>query len=650
MVRTIQINNQRIKLNQQDVLGVGGEATVVQIGKQLAVKLYHKPSSARSNKLTDFINAGMTLPSQVCAPQDLAYDSQGRKVLGFSMRKIPKAFEVVQKLSSKKFRRASPQFNGQYITDVFIDAYATTQILHQQKLIVGDYNDLNVMFGLTTPRMIFLDVDSFQFGKHPCMVGTENFLPPELYNIDLSEKPYFDPIHDWYAFWCMYIRSLLMVHPYGGFHPDYKSLQQRALAKVTVFDDRVKYPKVGFSPGLLNGTLMQITDSFFKQGHRATPPIEALQEYRDSLVECRSCGVMHPAERASCPQCATINMVQIHRKVKIIKAPGKRDVEREEILSTSTGHFVWYKVCGKNIFAIAREGVEYVLYYKTRSGVRGEVLFPAGKNDRPKFDIFSGRYLVVSREPEDQMVQIYDLKDGVNRIESRATDEFYGRRIFACTEDHLYRLQQGILYRGKMLSIGLYVEEKVTTCIRNQTWFSASPNGDSIFGCQRFFNEMKFFLHRFDRKKTGEYFDVKLEGFVEEATILDVSVRFTASHVLFLVKTERNGRTYTDVFVISQDNGKVISHYCVEAMPSDTHRHIHGKAFAKPTGTNGMILHATDEGIVQGIVGDNQIDREMLIPEAEQFVREEDSLVHYDKGILVVGDKDIAYLTIKNGK
>lgn len=653
MVRTVVIDGKKYQIDQLHVLGSGGEATVVQVNSW-AVKIYHKINSARVEKLRDFVQKSPGLPQNVCAPQHLVHDSTGRKVIGFAMRCMSRGqHEVVQMLSSKKYRRTNPKYNSRFITDLFIADYKTTEQLHSASIIIGDNNDLNKMFDLYKPVPIFIDVDSFQFNNYPCMVATEAYLDPALYNVDLGSKCYFNALHDWYAFWAMYIKSLIMVHPYGGVHNQYRSIPQRALHRVTIFDSSVRYPKAGLNIDILSDDLKAVTERIFAKGDRLKPEMELLREYRDSLIKCGSCLTLYPGERNSCPQCSTVNTQQIQRRVNVVQAPGKRTVNVQELLFT-LGNFVWFKQYRHKIFAIAREqriggagGPPQVYSLHCRDGtqiIRQDLMAANGIN--PRFDMFGGRYLVVNTDQSDNKITIYDTQGKLTKIDEKLCDDFHGRRMFACSKDHLMRIQNGFLHRGYVHpTLKTYVELQVFGFMKNQTWFVASPIDTSIFGFQRFFNNMQFFMMRFDRKKQEQH-TINLPSLEQNESILSVSVRFAVSSILFLMKTEIRGKTYVRVFVIHLDDGHLISHYRVESLPSDTHRNIHGKAFAKPSGTNGFILHPTDDGIVQETIGNNRIENQTLLGETEQFVADGDSVLQYQQGIIVVGDKTVNYLTI----
>lgn len=155
---------------------------------------------------------------------------------------------------------------------------------------------------------------------------------------------------------------------------------------------------------------------------------------------------------------------------------------------------------------------------------------------------------------------------------------------------------------------------------------------------------MRFFTFRFDRKPNGEFWYPPINSKLQvNESILDVSLRFSGSSVLFLLKTEIAGKTFTHCFVLREDD--VQRYYKVDAVSSDTHRNIHGKAFAASKDAF-VILHPTDEGVVQEVVDQSSKSSFSLLSETEQFVSESDTIDQYRSGLLVTGDKMINYLTI----
>lgn len=633
MQRIVVIDRKKVKLDASKTLGVGGEGTVVQVGND-AVKIFHQPRASRTEKLRDFFRLG-NLPSTVCAPLKLVYDSTGKRVVGYLMRRLSPQYEVVQMLASKKYRRRHPSVTSETVTDIHLSGYGTIRELHKLGIIIGDNNDLNALFWKT--KMVYIDPDSFQFGQYPCAVGTENFLDPRLYDVQLATKPRFRKLDDWYAWFVMYIRSLLMVHPYGGVHKKHKTIPQRAIARVTFQDASVKYPKAGLNPDLMNDSLAEMFDKMFGQGERFVPNRDVFIDYRNSLKTCLSCKTMYPSEKSTCPQCAKVNTQQIQRQVKVVKAPGKRTVNSEILISTP-GQIIWRHLSGRLVYVIAHEKQMLVLYrYAPNTALVRMELFPL--KGSPKFDMF-GRHLVYGN---GNQIRIFDVAGdkATDTGQKHSVDSYQGEPAFACSKDHLLRLSQGFLFRSTFESrFGNFTNDNVAAVSRDQTWITASTHSTMVFGCQRFFETLKFFTYRFDPTQLWYSPIANLQA---NESIIDVSTVFTGSVILMMLKTEIKGRTYTHRYLLHKD--KVQSHTKIESISSDLYANIHGKAFGVAKDAKVVILHPTDDGVVQETI-DNGQSQAVLLSETAQFVSGSDLIDQYASGILVTGDQSVNCLTI----
>ncbi len=636
MKKTIIVDNKKIKLSPSDILGVGGEATVVQAGN-VAIKLFHKPTSSRTEKLKDFL-ALSKLPSTVCAPMKLAYDSNSHQVVGYVMQMLSPQYKVIQALSSKKFRRQHPSISSSTITNTLLSGYDTITTLHKMGIVIGDNNDLNALFWKS--RMVYIDADSFQLRHHPCVVGTENFLDPRLYDVELKSKPHFRPFDDWYSWFVMYIRSILMVHPYGGVHKQFKTVPQRAKARITFLDSEVKYPKAGLHPDLLNDDLKSLFDKMFYQGNRFIPPRNAFVDYCDSLKDCSSCGTMYPSGNASCPQCSKVNTQQIQRQVRVVKKPGKRTINSETIISTP-GQIIWQHLSGRTVYVIANEKGNLILYiHAPNTNLKKMKITPLIGS--PKFDLFGDKYLIYNDGMSDQL-SILDISGDkiVDTSHNLHVDSYNGERTFACSKEHLFRISQGYIFRSTFDSrFRQFTNDNITAVSLNQTWITASRHSTLLFGCQRFFESLKFFTYRFN---PTQLWYSPISSLKENESVIDVNTVFTTSAVLLLLKTEIKGKTYVHVYGLHED--KIKFHFRVDSISSDLYRNIHGKAFGISSESTAVILHPTDDGIVQESIkeGKNQAS---LLSETDPFVSESDQIDQYANGILVTGDQTVNYLTI----
>ena len=343
---SVKIGGKSVRLDTKNVIGVGGEATVFHHNNQ-AVKIYLDASKQRDQKLRAMLTRVRSLPEQVIAPQQLVMDSTQRQAIGFTMRLLDNSYIEARQLSIKKFR-ALAGLTTQDIVRLFLNTHQTLQHIHNAGLVVGDFNDLNLMF--KESEMLFIDVDSFQFDSFPCIVGTEAFLDPQLYDKDLSLDTFFSPENDWYSFAVLLFKSLVLTHPYGGVHPSLNLLTIRAVNGITVFDSDVKYPRIAYSPDLLSDEMGQLFDEWFKQGKRGVFPEKILNDYAVTAKICSNCQATYPNNRSRCPMCSTVVPVIVPEKVHF------------ETLLQTEGEIIAWNLLGQTLRLLTHENGKVVFY------------------------------------------------------------------------------------------------------------------------------------------------------------------------------------------------------------------------------------------------------------------------------------------------
>ena len=314
----VYLAGQRVRVSPSASIGKGGEADVFDIGQGLALKLFKDakhPDVAGSAweefAATDRLAVHQTklpafpggLPDRVIAPRALATDRKsGGRIVGYSMRLVSGA-ELIYRVSEPRFRHNG--CSGNRIVEVLADLHATVTGIHRAGVVIGDFNDLNVL--VEGPRAWVIDADSFQFGTYGCTVFTQRFVDPLLCDAS-AVAPVLEGHHgidsDWYAFNVLVMRSLLCCGPYGGvFKPkDTKrrvAHSARPLRRITVFDPEVVYPKPAIRYDVLPDDLLAHFQRVFRDDARGAFPIDLLDELR--WTRCNQCGSEHA--RAVCPRC-----------------------------------------------------------------------------------------------------------------------------------------------------------------------------------------------------------------------------------------------------------------------------------------------------------------------------------------------------------
>lgn len=611
----VMIDSKRVKLNDRSVIGVGGEATVFR-HKGQAVKIYAAPTPERGQKLKAM--SALVLPSAVIAPQDVVYDERGRQIVGFTMRLLDAGSTEIRKLSTKN-TRAQMGITGRDVAGLFLHAHATLRALHAQGVVVGDLNDLNLMF--SGHEVAYIDADSFQFGIYPCIVGTEAFLDPALYGVDLSKGCTFKPENDWYSFAVLLFKSLLLAHPYGGVHPSLHLLTARAQARVSVLDSSVQYPRIAYPPDILSDDLAQVFHEVFTQGQRDIFPERTLQDYSANLTACPSCGITYPSNRARCPICSTVQ--------PITHVP----MSAARTLLHTNGAIVAWSVSGETIRAVAYEGDRAALYTVMPHGApRRTALFEALPNAAYHF---MGDMLVVSPGDGDALFIVDTGGAAASGVHQTTTGLYSGRTpIFGANERSLYRLAGGYLMRGTM-QYGQWVEQPVLAISEGQTWLRVAPDAERVFGCFRITTTHASGLendYRFWLLDSTTHIDIVLPPLDAGEWLIDMEVKFASASLLLARHTAYNGAERVRLDEIAFD-GRVLTSTISSTGDFEP---LGAHAYAR-----GVVLLATDSGIIQ-----QKLDTgaRRTFTQTEPFVRHGGALHPYTGGLIAISDNRIVLL------
>lgn len=630
----VTINSRSYFLDKSLVIGTGGEATVYDLSSLVkapfpqVAKIYHQPTAKRAGKIQDLIQANVSLPETVIYPLSLVYGTTSRSaVLGFTMRKLDPGNEPLASLMKRNFRAAN-NVTTKDVAGVFLNGFDTLAAIHQARLVVGDLNDQNEMFNLLKLLVFYLDVDSFQFGAYPCMVGTEEYLCPDLYGVDLSRRPAFRVEYDWYSFLVLLFRSLVGVHPYGGIHPKIPTLTKRSVERVPVWDSVVTPPKVALSFDFIDDGLMQVFERVFIRGERFILQKQTIEDYSGSLIECSRCRAWYPRQRRTCPGCSakTVMVMQVKKAVAGVKS--------EEVIVT-TGRIIFYKVLGETIFCLANERGQVVIYAKKPGQpISRQGLFSYRRGAR--YEIFA-HYLVVCPDPVLEQLEIYDPTNPGQALLRTTTEVFGGgHAVFAGSREHLYRIAGATLLKGDIQFGNQLVERSAATTMKNQTWLVVSPNnrtGDEmVLGFHRVIKDYFYFL-----VIGGSHFDIAVSALEEGERLLETSVRFASDSVLLLRRTRKNGVDLVRIETIGRD-GKVVVSIRQEAKQLPLYANLHGKAYA-----HGVVLHPTDDGIVQERLADQ---RQTRLDATAAYIDAGDALVSFGDGLLVVKEDRLLLLTM----
>jgi|GEM_PF-367815 len=333
MIISALIDGRPYTFNTEDesqVIGEGGEAIVMKWippreftaehgNVDFLVKLFFKKTeeqiaadTIRQQKFLHFPR----LPRNAISPVSLVRDARTNRIIGFVMPRVTNVVSLIE-LTDADYRRE----NGitlVRVLKIIKNLHMLIEGVHQAGVVIGDFNDKNVLVNLKTHEVFLIDVDSAQWGPWQSLVATAEFSDPTLLDEDQNLRPgaRYSPASDWYSFTVMVYQLLTLTHPYrDGVHRPQQvkgkpiahrlRFAQRIPTRVTVFDSTVhldESDKDIIPPERLPEEFCQYMVQVFVKDRRDIPfPVVLLTTFR--WMRCRNCGCEHGRYTCPAPNC-----------------------------------------------------------------------------------------------------------------------------------------------------------------------------------------------------------------------------------------------------------------------------------------------------------------------------------------------------------
>lgn len=217
---SVQIAGKRTALGKS--LGRGGEGDVYALADcaNLAVKVYKETlRRSREAKVRAMVESRLADKTTLVAfPSAVATDGSGA-FAGFTMRLVS-GYRPIHELYSPKSRKIQfPKADYRFLVQVAQNVARAVATVHQAGCVIGDFNHSGVLVA-SNATVALIDADSFQFQlngrSYPCVVGTEDFTPPELHGKNLAQVER-TRTHDNFGLAVAIFQLLAMgKHPYMG--------------------------------------------------------------------------------------------------------------------------------------------------------------------------------------------------------------------------------------------------------------------------------------------------------------------------------------------------------------------------------------------------------------------------------------------------
>jgi H/ACA ribonucleoprotein complex subunit 3 len=620
----IYINQKKIKLSPRASIGKGGEADVFKIGNDKAVKVFKVPShpdyqgspfeqQAAGERLkehqTKLRQFPQNLSSSVMKPEELATDRSGQQIVGYTMPFLKDTTPLL-KYGDRSFRFSSG-IDHQTIIEIFRHLHGIIKQIHAVQVVIGDFNDLNILIKDTQPYLI--DADSYQYGQFLCRVYTSRFVDPLLCD-DRENKPILSLPHnfnsDWYAFTVMLMQCLLFVDPYGGvYKPKNKQHRiphtARPLKRITVFHSEVKYPKPALPYDILPDDLLQYFHQCFERDQRGEFPQQILGNI--SWRKCQHCGLEYAT--ISCPNCTQIQQLKPITPVTV----------RGTVTCTQI-----FRTQGVILTARLQEKLAWLYYDRGQFKREDDRVIFAGELDKQTKFWLDRESALIGKQ--GQVI----ILNSANNAERIATDSYHNLPVLNCNQWGRYWL-----YNGQLLKEAKLGQEYIGDVLAGQTQFWL---GDKFgFGYYSAGNLRVAFV--FDAKTQGINDQIKLPPW--QGQVIEANCIFSNHLCWFFLSIQTQGKLINKVFVI-EENGQIIAQTEAEKASHSWLSQIHGHC-----AVNNFLLAVTDEGIIRLEVQNNQIVKTKEFPDTEPFIDASCQLIPSAQGLYVISQQEIKLLQIK---
>lgn len=621
-MKKILINGTPLMVDPDAAIAQGGEADIFDLRNGFVLKLYkradhpdflgfpeeqHKAEDRLRRQQMKLPAFPKGLPARVVAPCDLALEKKSKNIpgmiVGFTMPYI-RGTELLR-YGQRNFRQGIP--SGE-VTEIFRDLHGLVADLHRHGVVIGDFNDLNVLVQGRTTHLI--DADSFQFGPYLCLAYTECFVDPLLCDSAATRpvlaKPY-TPNSDWYAFLVMLIKSLLCVDPYGGVYRPKQGVKippfSRPLHRITIFHPEVQYPKPAIPYGVLPDDLLDYCHRVFEKDERGTFPFHLFETLE--WTTCSGCGIEHA--RSVCPRCSIA--APAHLKATIFRGT----IDATEIFRTS----------GRILAArLSLNGTPQWLHHEGGSYRResGEIVMSGSLIPRARYRLSGARTVLGHAD------KVVILGTGKN-VRQLAVDTVGSAPMFDATAERVFWVENGRLQRENRFG-----SETIGTVLNNQTLFWI---GDTFgFGLYRAGGLSVAFV--FDADEGGLKDTVKLPPF--HGRILDADCVFGTDRAWFLMETLENGKRINRAIVIHR-SGSVEAMEALEANDDSWLATIHGACTIGEA-----LLKPTDDGILRVEIKHGRIIKTRAFPDTASVVDSASQLLAGRDGVYVVTAQAITRL------
>ena len=317
-----------ITITDKNYKAAGGEASIYVNGGTV-FKLYHDPTK-KNLPIQKILELGKITNPNVITPKDVVYDASTGEPLGYTAPYVDNV-EPLLKLFTRTFKNDNNINPGQ-IADLVKQLQLATDDIHKANCLIVDFNELNVLVGVTTPTLIpwFIDTDSYATPTFKATAIMDSVRDRRVSTLDANGKLVYNPdsMSDWYSWAILSFWLYTNIHPFRGNHANYrpKDKQKQMDDNVSVLHPGVRVPPSVNDFAVIPARHMAYFKDVFVNNNRSVPP------YADSTVP-----------------------ITVPNTIVILKGTNKLDVIQIEAFSESIIHVQYimdliYVITNKRIY------------------------------------------------------------------------------------------------------------------------------------------------------------------------------------------------------------------------------------------------------------------------------------------------------------
>jgi hypothetical protein len=251
-----------ITLQEKSFIAQGGQGRVYAYGEQ-AIKLYNP--DATPLPADKFLELLAIQDDGVIRPQELTYDKQRGRIIGYTMRLLRDTYSLCQ-LFPKSFRQQKG-LDPNTMMQLVVQLKSRIDAVHATGSLLVDINDMNFLIDQQLSTVYAIDCDNFQTASFPaCAASPSTRDPQTLQGIPFSQAS------DWYAFAIVAFQMMIGVHPYRGKHPAGGKLMERMRHHRSAFAQGAKLPPVALGLDVIPTRFRSWLHNVLEEGERSAPP------------------------------------------------------------------------------------------------------------------------------------------------------------------------------------------------------------------------------------------------------------------------------------------------------------------------------------------------------------------------------------------